>query len=51
MVNASGTRNASPYINVSSASLAPGASASVQIQFTNPSGSYIGYTPVTFGSY
>jgi hypothetical protein len=47
MVNAMGTSNGSPYIKVSSAPLAPGATASVQIQFTNPTNGFINFTPVT----
>lgn len=37
-----------PYITVSAGTLAPGASASVSIQFTNPSNGLINYTPVTY---
>ena len=37
-----------PYITVSAGTLAPGASASVSIQFLNPSNGLINYTPVTY---
>jgi hypothetical protein len=48
MVNQTGTLIGSPYIRVSVAALAPGASASVSIQFQNPSNGFITYTPVTY---
>jgi hypothetical protein len=48
MTNNTGTYSGSPYITVSAGSLAPGASASVSIQFTNPSNGFIGFTPVTY---
>jgi hypothetical protein len=47
MVNHSGVRNGDPYITVSVGSLDAGASASVMIQFTNPSNGFISFTPVT----
>jgi hypothetical protein len=37
-----------PFITVSPGTLAPGASASVSILFSNPSNGYINYTPVTY---
>ena len=48
MTNNTGLRNGSPYITVvSSGSLAPGASVSVVIQFSNPGNGFIGFTPET----
>jgi hypothetical protein len=47
MTNNTGTFNLSPYITVSSGALAVGASASVTIQFQNPSNGSITFTPVT----
>jgi hypothetical protein len=47
MTNNTGMRNGWPYITVSTGALSPGASASVIIQFTNPTNGYITYTPVT----
>ncbi len=41
MTNNSGTRNGSPYITLSA-----GVPSSVQIQFSNPSGGFISFTPV-----
>lgn len=37
-----------PYITVSAGSLAPGALASVAIQFMNPLNEFINYTPVSY---
>ena len=37
-----------PFITVSTDTLAPGASASVSIQFLNPSNGLINYTPTTY---
>jgi predicted extracellular nuclease len=48
MTNQTGIYNGSPYITVSAGTLAPGASATVSIQFTNPSNGFINYTPVTY---
>jgi hypothetical protein len=48
MTNNTGTFGGSPYITVSTGSLAPGASASVSIQFANPSNGFIGYTAATY---
>jgi len=48
MTNSSGTFNGSPYITVSAGPLAPGASVSVSIQFSNPSNGFISYTPVSY---
>lgn len=47
MVNNTGTRNGNPYVIVTQNRLAPGAAAAVLIQFKNPSGGYITYTPIT----
>ena len=47
MANNSGIRNGWPYIAASSGLLAPGASASVTIEFQNPSDGYITFTPMT----
>ena len=47
MTNYTGTFNLSPYITVSSGALAAGASASVIIQFQNPSSGSITFAPVT----
>ena len=46
MVNNTGTRNGSPYITVTPGALGSGKSVSVQIQFSNPSNGFIGFTPV-----
>jgi len=52
MVNYTGTRNGSPYMAVTPGALAPGASASVTVQFTNPSNGFITYnTTVNSGVY
>ncbi len=48
MVNPTGTRNGDPYITVTTGTLAPGASASVTIQFNNPSNHFIEFTSVTY---
>lgn len=49
LVNASGTFNMSPYITVPTVtSLAPGQSASVAVQFSNPSGVLLNYTPEVY---
>jgi VCBS repeat-containing protein len=48
MTNNTGTYQNSPYITVTLENLAPGAYASLYIQFTNPSGGYITFTPVTY---
>ncbi len=48
MVNQSGVQNGSPYITVTPGPLAAGASATVVIQFTNPSNGFINFTPVTY---
>jgi hypothetical protein len=47
MTNNTGTFHNSPYITVSTGTLAPGASASVLIQFQNPSNGFINFTPLT----
>jgi hypothetical protein len=48
MVNFSGLLLGNPYVLVSAGGLAPGASASVPIQFQNPTNGFITYTPVTY---
>lgn len=50
MVNNTGTRNGSPYITVFSGTLGAGATVSIPIQFTNPGGGLINFTPVTEAS-
>jgi hypothetical protein len=47
MSNNTGMHNGSPYITVSTGDLAPGASVSVPIQFTNANRVPIAFTPVT----
>jgi uncharacterized repeat protein (TIGR01451 family) len=47
MVNNTGMRNGSPYLTVSQGTLAAGGAVSVSIQFTNPSGGFINYVPIT----
>lgn len=47
MSNNTGMHNGSPYITVSTGDLAPGASVSVLIQFTNANRAPITFTPVT----
>jgi hypothetical protein len=47
MMNETGAFGVTPYIIVSAATLAAGASASVAIQFKNPSNGSITFTPVT----
>jgi len=48
MTNSTGTFGGWPYITVSAAALAPGASASTPIVFSNPSNGFISYTPVAY---
>jgi len=48
MMNATGVFSGNPYILVSAATLAPGASVSVPIQFKNPSDGSISFTPVAY---
>jgi hypothetical protein len=48
MVNKTGLHGADPYIVVTAGSLTGGASASVSIQFSNPTNGYINYTAVTY---
>jgi hypothetical protein len=49
LVNAVGTYNGNPYIEVPSVtSLSPGQSAIVNVQFRDPSGAPITFTPVTY---
>jgi hypothetical protein len=47
MTNNTGLRNGNYYITAAANAIAPGASVSVSIQFTNPNNSSIGFTPVT----
>jgi hypothetical protein len=47
MVNFTGVNQGNPYVLVPTGTLAPGASASVLIEFQNPSNALITYTPVT----
>lgn len=49
LVNATGSDNGNPYIVVTQESLAPGATATVPIKFTNPSNAFITFTPVVSG--
>jgi hypothetical protein len=46
--NASGMYGGNPYITVSAEDLAPGASASVYVQFTNTDNVLITFTPVAY---
>jgi uncharacterized protein len=48
IVNNTTVLNGSPAITLSTGSLAPGASMSMPIQFTNPSNNFINFTPVTY---
>jgi hypothetical protein len=48
MMNATGVFSGNPYILVSVGTLAPGASASVPIQFTNTTKGSITFTPVAY---
>jgi len=48
MANKNGINNGDPYITISAEALAPGASAKVSIEFTNPSNGFINFTPVTY---
>jgi sulfur-oxidizing protein SoxB len=52
MTNNTGMFSGSPYITVTVGALAPagspGASASVSIQFTNPTNGFVTFTPVTY---
>ena len=48
MTNNTGSAFGYPFLTVSSGALAPGASLSLPIQFTNPSNLLINYTPVTY---
>jgi hypothetical protein len=45
--NNTGMYQGAPFLTVSAGSIAPGASVSVSIQFTNPSISLIQFTPTT----
>ena len=47
MSNSTGLRNGFYYITVSPGSIAPGGSASVDIQFMNPNNEWISFTPET----
>jgi hypothetical protein len=48
MLNRTGVRSGNPYITVTASALAPGASVSVSIQFSNPNNASINFVPVTF---
>jgi hypothetical protein len=48
LASATGTTNGSPYITVSAATLEPGASASVNVQFNDPSNVVITFTPTVY---
>ena len=48
LTNASGSSNGSPFITVSAAPLAPGASMKVQLSFTNSTNGAITFTPKTY---
>jgi hypothetical protein len=49
VANATGAFNGSSYLTVPSvASLAPGQSAAVTVQFKNPSNAVINFTPVVY---
>ena len=48
VANATGTYNGSPYLTVSSSSLAAGASVTVALQFSDPSNANISPTPVVY---
>jgi hypothetical protein len=48
MVNNTGTYQNSPYITVTTGTLAPGASAGVVLQVYNPARTDVTYTPVTY---
>ena len=48
MTNSTGTFNNSPFIQVSSGSLAPGGQVSAAIQFTNPNNVFIAFTPAAY---
>jgi hypothetical protein len=48
MMNETGTFGGGPYILVTAGTLAPGASASVAIQFTNSTNGSITFTPVAY---
>jgi hypothetical protein len=48
LTNASGSSNGSPFITVSAAPLAPGASMKVQLSFTNSTNGAITFTPRTY---
>jgi len=48
MMNETGMFGGNPYIIVSAGTLAAGASASVAIQFKNPTNGSISFTPVTY---
>ena len=48
MVNKDGDVNGDPFIIISRGELAPGAAASVPIQFTNATNGFITFTPVAY---
>jgi hypothetical protein len=48
LMNGNGMSGGSPYVTISAGALAPGGSASLMLQFSNPSNGLIAYTPVTY---
>jgi uncharacterized repeat protein (TIGR03803 family) len=48
LVNATGDFSGAPYLTITAASLAPGRSATVSVQFGNPSFGTINFTPVIY---
>jgi hypothetical protein len=48
LTNATGTYQSAPYVTVSTTDLAPGASATVQLIFSNPANATLNFTPVTY---
>jgi hypothetical protein len=48
LANASGTSNGAPYLTANIATLAPGATATLTVQFSNPNNAKIGYSITTY---
>ena len=48
LANATGSLSGAPYLTTAAASLAPGQSATVSVQFNNPSFGMINFTPVIY---
>jgi hypothetical protein len=48
LVNATGKLSGTPYLTVPTASLAPGQSVTVGVQFKNPSNATINLTPAIY---